>query len=48
MSKKVYVTSAQKAAAKAAVKRSESTGKPISGAVRKIAAAKTAPAKKAG
>ncbi len=40
MAKRVVVTSAQKAAARAMVKRSAITGRPVSDAVRKIADAK--------
>lgn len=46
MTKKVYVTPAQKSAAKVAIKRSTASGKAVPRAVRKIADAKvrTAPA----
>lgn len=43
MSKKVVVTRAQKAAARAMVERSAVTGRHVSGSVRKIADAKVQP-----
>lgn len=43
MTKKVVVSSAQKAAARAMVKRSATTGRAVSKSVHKIANAKTQP-----
>lgn len=40
MTKKVYVSSAQKAAAKVMVERRDRTGRPVSDAARKIAGAR--------
>jgi hypothetical protein len=45
-SKRVFVSSAQKAAARAMVNRSAVTGRKVSASVRKIADAKAEPAKR--